>query len=155
MRKLGMTMFSVGVLLLLASLAAAQPCADPGSILSVKNSSAGSYEYVTFKLKRPLNSGYGYSVLTVTGPFTEEPSGNPATITGPKYKRIRFKGITWMCEIAENFSLPKTAIKAIKKLEQHEGIVVYVVGYRNASTYISTSSTNSGSIRRVIMKFRK
>jgi len=150
-----MTTFTLGVLLLLSSLAYAQPCTDPGSILSVKNSSAGSYEYVTFRLKRPLNSGYGYSVSTVTGSFTEQPSGNPVTITGPKYKRIRFKSITWMCTIAETFSLPKTAIKAIKKLEQHEGIVVYVVGYRNASTYISTSSINVGSIRKVVMKFRK
>ena len=155
MRKIAITTIALGVLLILSSLAYAQPCTDPGSILSVTNSSAGRYEYVTFRLKRPLNSGYGYSVSTVTGPFTEQPSGNPATITGPKYKRIRFKGITWMCEIAENFSLPKTALKAIKKLEQHEGIVVYVVGYRSASTYISTSSTNAGSIRKVTMKFKK
>jgi hypothetical protein len=155
MRKNLISVIAFGVLLGLATVASAQPCTDPGSILSVKNTSAGSYEYVTFRLKRPLNSGYGYSVSTVTGSFTEEPSGNSVAITGPKYKRIRFKGITWTCEIAESFSLPKTAIKAIKKLEQHEGIVVYVVGYRSASTYISTSSTNSGSIRKVVMKFKK
>jgi len=155
MRKIAMTTIVLGVLLMLSSLAAAQPCTDPGSILSVKNSVVGNYEYVTFRLKRPLNSGYGHSVSTVTGPFTEEPSGNPVTITGPRYKRIRFKGISWMCEIGESLALPKTAIKGVKRLEQHEGIVVYVVGYRLASTYISTKTVNVGSIRKVIMKFKK
>lgn len=148
MRKTLTAVTGLGFLLLLATVAAAQPCTDPGAILSVKNSSAGNYEYVTFSLKRPLNSGYGYSVSTVTGPFTEEPSGNPATIAGPKYKRIRFRGITWMCEITESLALPKTAIKGVKRLEQHEGIVVYVVGYRWASTYISTKTMNVGSIRK-------
>jgi hypothetical protein len=155
MRKLAMTIIGFGVLLLLSTAAYSQACTDPSSILSVTNSSAGSLEYVTFRLKKPLNSGYGYSVATVSGPFVEEPNDNPVTISGPKHKRIRFKGITWTCEIAENFSLPKTAIKAIKRLEQHEGIVVYVVGYRTASTYLSTSTVNAGSIRKVIMKFKK
>lgn len=155
MLKIGMTTIALGIVLLLSSVVSAQPCTDPGSILSVKNSSAGSYEYVTFRLQRPLNAGYGYSVSTVTGPFTEEPSGNSVAIAGPKYKRIRFKGITWMCTIAESLALPKTAIKGIKRLEQHEGDVVYVVGYRFASTYISTKTVNAGSIRKVVMKFKK
>jgi hypothetical protein len=155
MRKLAITIFGLGFLLLLSSAAYSQACTDPGAILSVTNSSAGSFEYVTFRLKKPLNSGYGYGVATVSGPFVEEPSDNTVTIAGPKHKRIRFKGITWMCEIAENFSLPKTAIKAIKGLEQHEGIVVYVIGYRTSSTYVSTSTVNAGSIRKVIMKFKK
>ena len=155
MLKITMTAIALGVLLLLSTVAYAQPCTDPSSIISVSNTSAGSFEYVTFRLQKPLNAGYGYSVATVHGPFAEEPSDNPVTIVGPRYKRIRFKGITWMCTIAENFSLPKTAIKAIKGLEQHEGIVVYVVGYRSASTYVSTSTVNAGSIRKVIMKFKK
>jgi len=150
-----MTMISLAVVLLLSSAAYSQACTDPGSIISITNSSSGIYEYVTFKIQKPLNSDYGYSVSTVHPVFKEEPSDNTVSITGPKYKRIRFKGITWMCTIAENFSLPKTAIKDIKELEQHEGIVVYVVGYRNASTYVSTSTSNVGSIRKVVMKFKK
>ena len=154
-RKIEMTMISLAVVLLLSTAAYSQACTDPGSIISVTNSSSGIYEYVTFKIQKPLNSGYGYSVATAHPVFKEEPSDNTVSITGPKYKRIRFKGITWMCTIAENLSLPKTAIKDIKGLEQHEGIVMYVVGYRNASTYISTSSTNAGSIRRIMMRFKK
>lgn len=142
-------------MLLVLSVSSSQACTDPGSIVSVKNTTSGNFEYVTFMIKKPLNSGYGYAVTTATGPFTEQPSGNPVTITGPKYKKIRFKGITWMCTIAETFSLPKIAIKAIKKIEQHEGIVVYVVGYRNVSTYLSTTSSNVGSFRKVVMKFKK
>jgi hypothetical protein len=155
MRRLTMPSISLAVLLLLSSVAHAQACTGPGSIISVTNSSSGLYEYIVFKLQKPLNSGYSYSVATVSGPFWEQPSDNPVTITGPKHKRIRFKGITWMCTIAENFTLPKTAIKAIKGIEQHEGTVAYVVGYRNASTYISTTTSNSGSIRKVVMKFKK
>ena len=82
---------------------------------------------------------------------------NPISITGPKYKQIRFTGITWTCQITENFSLPKTTIKDIKRIEQYEGIVVYVVGYKKTATkyYVSTTSSNVGAYRQVKMKFRK
>ena len=94
MRKFVITAISFGFMLLVLSVSSSQACTDPGSIVSVKNTTGGNFEYVTFMIKKPLNSGYGYAVTTATGPFTEQPSGNPVTITGPKYKKIRFKGIT-------------------------------------------------------------
>ncbi len=155
MRQLQITAITFGVLFLFSAGADAQACSAAGSIISVKNTTMGIYEYVTFRIKKPLNSGSGHSVSTVTGPFTEDPSGNPVTITGPKYKRIRFNGVFWWCTTAEIFSLPKIAIKDIKRIEKFEGYVAYVVGYRNASIYLSTTTSNVGSIKQVVMKFKK
>jgi hypothetical protein len=157
MNTLAKAAVSLGILFFLSNLAYSQPCTDPGSIVSVTNTSSGIFEYVTFKIKRPVNSDYGYSVATVFAPFKEQPSDNPVTITGPHYKRIRFRGITWMCEIGENFVLPKSTIKDIKRLEQHEGIVVYVVGYKKTAIkrYVSTTTSSTSSHRLVKMKFRK
>lgn len=155
MRTFVKSLIAVTFLCLFSVSASAQDCTDPGSILSVRNSSQGRFEYVTFRLKRPLQSGYARSVATVHPPFTEDPSGNPVTVAGSKFKEITFRGIFWTCSIREFLSLPKPAIKGIKKTAQFEGVVTYVIGYRSYSRYVSTYNVNSGSIRKVIMKFRK
>jgi hypothetical protein len=142
-----------GSLLILASAAFAAPCAGPGAILRVRNTVSGNYEYVIFDYIRPPAATY--SVTTVTPPFIGDGSGDNITISGNKFKQIRFTGVVWTCKINEIFSLPKTAIKGIKSTGQYEGVVTYVVGYRNASTYIGASSLSIGSMQRVTMKFKK
>jgi hypothetical protein len=122
--------------------------------MSVTITSLGKYEYVIFNLKKPLNSGFSYSVSTVSPPFVEE-SGATITIAGNKFRKIRFTNVTWTCLISEAFSLPKPAIKGLARTEQFEGTVSYTVGYRNSSAYIKTYAYNAGSIRKVVMMFRK
>ena len=150
-----MTAIGFALLLLLSSVAYSQACTAAGSILNAKNTTMGNFDYAVFTLKNPLNSGYSYTVTTETGPFTQDPSGNPVTITGPKYKKIVFQAVTWTCQIAENFSVPKTAIKDIKKIEQFEGVVAYVVGHRTASPFIAAYTYTAGSTQKVVMAFRR
>ena len=144
---------TVGLLILATNIALSSPCTAPRSIKHVKNTHIGNYEYVVFDVRRPPNPHY--SVTTQTGPFTEDASGDPVAVTGPKFKQIAFTGVYWTCTIAETFSLPNTAIKDIKKTGQFEGHVTYVVGYRNASTYLGTYSYDVGNIRKVVMQFRR
>lgn len=138
---------------MLAQSAFAQPCGTPGSIKRVKNTKIGIYEYVVFDVRRPPNPQY--SITTATPPFTEDGSGDPVTVAGNKFKQIRFTGVFWTCGIKEIFSLPRTAIKGVGKTGQWEGVVTYVVGYRTASTYLGAYYYDVGSIRKVVMRFRR
>jgi hypothetical protein len=138
---------------MLAQSAFASPCGSPGSIKRVTTTQLGNYEEVVFEVRRPPNPRY--SVTTVTPPFTFDGSGEPVTVAGDKFKRIGFTGVVWTCSIKETFSLPKKAIKDVKRTGQSEGVVLYVVGYRAASTYVGTSYVDVGPIRRVVMRFKR
>ena len=152
---LSMFAISLGMLFLFSGAGFSSPCTAAGSIVSVKNTSVGQYEYVRFKVKLPVNSGFSYAVSTVTPPFIQDPSGNTISVSGSKFKLIKFESVFWTCTIVENFSLPKTAIKGIKQISQFEGIVEYVIGRRKASLYITTTSTSAGGFKWIKMKFRK
>lgn len=151
--KFNLIVAALGVLLILASVNFSAPCTAAGSIKKVKNTSIGSYEYVVFDYVLPPNPTY--TVTTVSPPFTEDPSGNPVVVSGAKFKEIRFDSVEWMCTIQKVFFLPKTAIKDIKQTSQFEGVVTYVVGYRNASLYAGTYFYDVGTIRKVVVRFKK
>lgn len=141
--------------LILAGSAWSATCTQAGSIIQVKKFHSGSFEYVDFIVKRPTQSGFSWAVTSPAGPtFTEDPSGNTITVTGPKYKEIVFKSVFWTCTIPQ-VNLPTTRIKAVKKIGQFEGVVDYVVGYAGpVSKYVSTTATNiSATKRRIRMKF--
>jgi hypothetical protein len=157
-----MTALCLGMLLLLSNVGFSQSfvnstCNAAGSILSVKNTTSGKYEYVTFRVKKPLQANYGYSITTVSGStFVEDPSGDTITVTGSRFKKIRFRGVYWTCQINEILSLPKFIIKDIKRIKQYEGIVEYVVGYRNPpAKFLGSYSVNSSTVRSVVMVFRR
>ena len=142
-----------GSLLISASSAFAAPCTSPRSIQRVRNTHMGNYEYVIFDYRRPPNPQY--AVTTVMPPFEADGSGDPVTVAGNKFRQIRFTSVFWTCTISENFVLPDTAIKGIKSTGQFEGVVTYVVGFRNASTYLGTYHYDVGPIRKVVMRFRR
>jgi hypothetical protein len=144
-----------GLFLILANTAFAAPipCTGAGSIRRVRNTAIGNYEYVIFDYVPPPAASY--SVTAVPPSFTEDEGADPGTVSGNKFKQIRFKALTWTCTINQSFSLPKTAIKGIKKTGQFEAVITYVVGYRTASTYLNTYSYNVGPIKKVVMQFRR
>jgi hypothetical protein len=137
----------------LAQSAFATPCGAAGSIKKITNTHIGNYEYVVFDVRRPPNPTY--SVTTVMPPFTHDASGDPVPVAGNRFKQIRFTHVMWMCGINHVFYLPQTAIKDIKSTGQWEGVVTYVVGYRTASTYLGTYHYDVGTIRKVVMQFRR
>jgi hypothetical protein len=139
----------------LPAAANAAACGPSGSIVSVRNSSIGAFEYVIFKFHKPPTVP-AYTVTAVTPPFTEDPSGNPVSVAGSKFTEVTFQSVYWMCTIAHNFHLPKTAIKGIKQTGQFEGVVSYVIGRRASSHYISNYSYNSGpGYRSIVIKYKK
>jgi hypothetical protein len=138
---------------MLGQSAFSTPCGAPGSIKRVTNTRIGDYEYVVFDVRRPPNPTY--SVTTVMPPFTADGSGDPVSVAGNKFKQITFTHVMWMCGINHVFSLPQTAIKDVKGTGQWEGVVSYVVGYRTASTYLGSYHYDVGSIRKVVMRFRR
>lgn len=148
--------FVIGLsaLLLLPGIAFAAPCTSAGAIKKIKNTRIGHYEYIVFDIIKPASLTYAAS--RAEPPFIADPSGNPVTVAGDKFRRIKFSNVFWTCEIAEALVLPKPVIQDIKKLSQFEGIVEYVAGYRNASHYLGTYHYDvSASRRKVVMSFHK
>ena len=153
--KRALLLLTAAALTVLPAAANAAACGPSNSIVRVKNTAIGAFEYVVFKFHKPPTVP-SYSVTAVTPPFTEDPSGNPVTVAGSKFTEVRFDGVFWTCTIAENFSLPKTALKGIKRTGQFEGVVTYVIGRRASSHYISNYSYNSGpGYRSIVIKFKK
>jgi hypothetical protein len=151
------TLAVLASVLIFAGSAWSAPCAHSGSIIEVKKWRGGSFEYVNFTVKKPLQSGFSWAVTSPAGPtFTQDPSGNTITVTGPKYKEIVFRSVFWTCTIPF-VSNPTTRIKAVKNIGQFEGVVDYVVGYVDptltGSKYLGTTAFNCGARRCVRMKF--
>lgn len=153
MRKIMLFGFTAIAVSLFAADIAAQFCSEPGSIRRVRNTSIGNHEYVVFDVFMPPDPDY--STSAVSPPFAGGASGEPVTVRGGKFRKIRFDGVVWTCRIQELLTLPRSAVKDVENLEQFEGIIEYVVGYRGSARYITTYHYDVGSIRKVVMKFRK
>ena len=140
-------------LLALTSAASAEPCTENGSLKRVTNTRDSKFDYVTFEIQRPAKPRY--EVTDETGPFTEGDSGEPVAVTGDKFKQITFRSIPWGCTIVEKFSLPGGAIVDIKKTDQLEGFITYVIGYPTGASYVDTRNSDVGSVRKIVMRFRR
>jgi hypothetical protein len=153
-RNLIRTFLVLGLFFFLTDTSFSQnPCKESGSIKRVKNRRIGKYEYVIFDLIKPDIAKY--SVKTKKPPFTDYSGDETYKIKGRKFKVIEFRNLNWGCQTRESYSLPKLAIKGVKQLWVFEGIAEFVVGYRRRSRYIATYSYDAGSIRKVVMKFRR
>jgi hypothetical protein len=148
-------MLAAAAMIALPAAADAAACGPANSIVSVKNTSSGAFEYVIFKFHKPPTVP-AYTVTAVTPPFTEDPSGNTIVVAGSKFTEVRFDSVNWFCTIAQNFHLPKTAIKGIKRTGQFEGVISYVIGRRASSHYLINYSYNSGpGYRSIVIKYKK
>lgn len=131
----------------------AAPCKEPGSIRRVVKNRIGAYEYVVFDVVLPPNPTY--KVTTVHPPFTEDGSGDPVKVTGPNYKSVMFRSVSWMCDIGQNFSTPTSTITQVKSIGQFEGDVEYIIGYKKASKYAGNYFYDVGTIRKLVVRFRR
>ena len=142
----------IGAVFLLAGLSFSQgTCSEAGSIKRVKNTNIGRYEYVVFDIIKPNEPDY--KVETRKPPFTDYSGDETFKIKGKKFKVISFSSLNWMCNPKETFRLSRRSIKDIKELYTFEGYADYVVGYN--SRYVGTYHYDVGSIRKVVMRFRK
>lgn len=140
------------ILFAIVTPAQTKRCSEAGSIRRVAKSAAGNFETVTFDvlIKKP-----DYTVSTDKPPFQEYGSEKRLRIAGPYYKSIVFRGINWECTIGESFGAKTSNIKAVKSIEQFEGQVEYVIGYRSHSSYMGVTATSIPRGRRITIKFRK
>jgi hypothetical protein len=145
---------SLALFLGAAASAEADPCTEANSISRVRNRTNAPYEYLVFNFVKPPTLP-SYSVTTATPPFIQDPSGEPVTVNGDRFKRVRFEGVVWTCSIEEIFVVPRQAIKDVKNTGQFEGIIEYVVGYGGASQYLNTYTYDAGGIRKIVLRFRK
>jgi hypothetical protein len=137
--------------LMIPSGAFAAPCTVANSIVLIKNSRVGGFEYVDFWVKKPVAS----SVLTwasTTGSFEHDASGAMITVTGNRWRVVRFPTLQWLCSIGQNFTLPKLRIKDIQNIGQFEGVVTYAIGRQNGN-YLGMTVTNFAVNRRYRFKF--
>lgn len=133
-----------------------QACNEEGSILRVKNRSAGNVEYVIFDIKKTQdNKDVEFEVERVMPPFTDYTGDETYSIAGDNFKKITFSSVYWMCQTSERYALPKTAVKGIKMLWSFEGITEFVIGYRSESRYVATYTYDAGLVTKVVMKFVK
>jgi hypothetical protein len=130
----------------------AQRCNQANSLVSVTKRKSGRTEYVIFTLKMPVTAST--AVSNVSPPFTQDPSGNPVTIAGCKYKKVRFTNIIWQCTIAENFSSSTYLIRQVKKTGQFEGIIEYVIGYRCNATSVVSYDYIEGAYKKFVVRLK-
>ena len=128
-------------------------CVDANTLARYKNTKVGLYEYAVFIFNRP--TGFTYSVNSVSPPFDFDPSGEIITVSGSKFRQITFSNVVWMCVSANNVHIiPGRKINGLKMIQQFEGKVSLVVGYRSNVSYRGTYTYNSGNYKYVVMKFR-
>jgi hypothetical protein len=123
-----------------------------GSLLSVRTVKIGAYNYVTFKFKG--HHVPPFTIQNATPPFVENPSDNPITVNGCKYKRVIFKGGAYCAVVRYMANLPLNVVKGVKSTEQFEGNYEYVIGYRCSAALVSHYSIKTGPNWKMVLKFK-
>jgi|GEM_PF-4083176 len=140
------------ICLLAPSPVQATSCNGPNSLVRVSNSSIGGFEYVTFKFKTP--DAPQFFTTNVMPPFVEDPSDLPIHVNGGHWTKIQFRGVDVFCSIPQYFSLPRPAVKDIKKTEQFEGQISFVIGRSAVSHFISIKVKKIFRYTLVRLKFK-
>lgn len=123
-----LTFLLVCMLVTTSSFAKTAVCQGKGAITSVKKVKSGRTEYLIFTINKP--AGYKASMTTLRNPSELNEGGDANTVVnGCKYKKIQFNLINWTCQIAEDFSATTTVIEGVKRIEQFEGVVSYMMAY--------------------------
>ena len=152
-KKLLIVSFAFALLLGLAVSSAAQGnCTEDRSIRSVTKARAGNFETVTFDVQ---SDDPDYEVRTEKPPFQEYGEDKAIHIKGPHYKSVYFKSVIWTCNIVEKLKASTSNIAAVRNIEQFEGYVNYIVGYKKRGSYVGTTKTTHGGRTKIVVKFKR
>lgn len=148
-----MRVITAGILLALGfpASAIAAPCNVANSIVKVNNFKSGGFEYVDFWVKKPVTSTV-QTWSSNTGNFEHDASGDIISVTGNRWRVVRFSITSWNCTIWNNFTLPKPRIKDIENIGQFEGVITYAIGRQNGN-YLGMTVTNFPINKRYRFKF--
>lgn len=131
---------------------AQEKCTEENSVKRVSKSRSGNFEYVTFDVGADAPE---YSVTNAKRPFQMYGDEKILRIKGNFFKSIVFRGVYWTCVIGQNLKAATSQIMDVKNIEQFEGQVEYIIGYRAKSKYVGVSMTGTGSNRHVVLKFKR
>lgn len=137
-----MCLFAVLSTLVISTEVPAAPCSEAGSLVRARTSAKGQHESVIFTFRKPTT--VAYEVQAANPPFTEDPSDEPITVGGGKFTEVTFRNVSWMCEINEQFGLPRQVLVDVKRTSQFEGMVTYVIGRSASSHFIKVYSYDAG-----------
>jgi len=112
----------------------------------------GNFETVTFDVQ---SSKPDYEVKTEKPPFQEYGSEKQIRIAGKYYKSVYFKSVAWTCTIAEKLKASTSNIVAVRNIEQFEGYVNYIIGFRQKGSYVGTTASTTGNRTKIAVKFRR
>lgn len=107
------------------SFTMAQTCNQPGALLTVRTAVAGDAEYVVFTFVNP-HKPKG-ELNPTTGPFTQTPLNNTIPVKGEKLYKISFANSPVHCD-TKLYTVEHKKIADIKRLQNAEGIISYVIG---------------------------
>jgi hypothetical protein len=127
-------------------------CKEDGSIRSVTKARMGNFETVTFDVNSATPD---YEVKTEKPPFQQYGSEKTLRIKGPYYKSVYFKSVAWTCNIVEKVKASTSNIAAVKNIEQFEGYIDYIIGYKKKGSYISTTKSTVGKRTKIVVKFKR
>lgn len=127
-------------------------CKEDGSIRSVTKARDANFETVTFDVQ---SASPDYEVKTEKPPFQEYGSEKTIRIKGPHYKSVYFKSVMWTCNIVERTKAATTNVAAVRNIEQFEGYVNYIIGYKKKGSYVGTTKTTTGNRTKIVVKFRR
>ncbi len=127
-------------------------CTEEGSIRSVTKARWGSFETVTFLVNSATPD---YEVKTEKPPFQEYAEDKNLRIAGKYFKSVYFKSVMWTCRIAESLKSSSSNISAVRNIEQFEGYVNYIIGYKKKGSYVGTTASTAGKQTKIIVKFKR
>jgi len=145
-------LMAAAVAIVLPHAAFAAPCSEANSLTKLRNYKSGAYEYVEFWIKAPFSGALSVTAPT-SGKFVEDGSGNPISVAGNRWTAVKLTNMAWMCSTQTVISVPRTRIKAIRRISQFEGAIEYVIGRRNGPAPLMTSATIGGQ-KRIRFRFR-
>jgi hypothetical protein len=108
----------------------AQPCLQPGSLVSVFNTYKGKYEYLVFKFIAPYNSKGTLSGAPNTGFDINLPAGT-------SFHKIQFLNVPNFCADKWQLQLPQRKLLDFKTPEMSSGNVSYVFALAPGARIVS------------------
>jgi hypothetical protein len=135
--------YIIGLLLLVHApfFMLAQTCNQPGMLLSVRNSYRSHIEYVVFTFVNPTNTK-GDLHKTNNGPFIQTPLNNMIRVSGHHFFKLSFVNSYQVCDTKNYVVVPQKKIMDVKRLQQSDGVISYVIGLAEGAKITAHTAYN-------------
>lgn len=112
---------------------------DVAFLTAVEAGQAGCIDTVRFRFQAPPGQRPGYEVGYRPGPFQDDPSGRPITVSGTAFLRVAFTGLSGVdlsgAQPRQTYTGPRDLrpggtlmVKEIRQASDFEGTMTWIVG---------------------------